>query len=112
MQVIVKKADTALVMMDNGLFVVACGYDVSRPDGEKWNAGHYFGDVYHPYDPVALSKAIEYFRLRTEQEYISRDRFSELATRFLDCINEDEDFDCTVQDMEAYEREYFCIVEE
>lgn len=35
-----------------------------------------------------LQKAIECFRVKTEEDYISRSRLEELATKFLDCAFE------------------------
>ena len=64
--------------------------------------GIYFGN-----GADALENAVESFRIRTERKYMTKGRLSELATRFVDCINGDEDMECVIDDMEDYEKEYF-----
>lgn len=97
-----KKKYALLKNLRNGEYVIACGYDETKPDGEKWDLGIYFGS-----GADALENAIESFRYRTESKFITKDRLSELTTRFIDCINEDEDMECVVADMTDYEREFF-----
>lgn len=57
----------------------------------------------------ALAMAVDYFRLRTESDYIGRNRLEELATRFKDCINGDEDFENMLDEMDDCEKEFFGI---
>lgn len=97
-----KKKYALLKNLRNGEYIVASGYDDSKPDGEKWDCGTYFGN-----DVMSLTAAVERFRSRTETSFITRERLCQLATQFIDCINGDDDMECVVDDMESYEREFF-----
>lgn len=87
---------------------------VDRLDKEKgslvWTCVYYnFGEFSSLSQAEALALAIDYFRLRTESDYIGRNRLEELATRFKDCINGDEDFENVLDDMDDCEKEFFGI---
>ena len=65
----------------------------------------------------ALSCAIDYFRMRTEDNYITRARLEELATLFKDGLIEDNEYEAMIYfnetcDMGDYEKEFFGIEEE
>lgn len=47
------------------------------------------------------------FTKKVKPDFITRDRLIELATRFKDVVNEDEDMEYVLQEMEDYELEFF-----
>ena len=64
----------------------------------------------------ALANAIDYFRYRTEENFIPRARLEELATLFKDGLIEDDEYEAMIYfdmtcDMEDYEKEFFGIGE-
>ena len=64
--------------------VVAHNYNPDAPENEQWSAGQYFY-YWDPQDkPESLSMALDYFRSRTEEDYIPRPRLEELCTKFKD----------------------------
>lgn len=73
---------------NNAQYVVVRNLDLSRDDSydDLWDAGMYFPD-----NIIGLQEAIDTFRFKTEDEYISRARLEELATNFKDYIFELED---------------------
>lgn len=65
----------------------------------------------------ALAHAVDYFRARTEENYIPRARLEELATLFKDGLIEDDEYEAMIYfnetcEMEDYEKEFFGIEEE
>ena len=97
-----KKKYALLKNLRNGEYIVACGFDESKPDGDKWDMAVYYGNEIDD-----LSAAVESFRNRTEPKFITKIRLDDLVTKFIDCINGDEDIECVIDDMEDYEKEYF-----
>lgn len=97
-------------------YAVVSGYDPTQPEGQQWASGTYFcywGDKGNQSN--YLQSALELFRYRTEENYISRSRLEELATQFKDeleeYLDEDEyeeffDYEC---DMDEYEKKFFEI---
>lgn len=76
-------------------YIVACDFDETQKEGEQWGHGTYFTHWNQDANEKqqALANALEYFRLRTETNYIHRHRLEELATRFKDgLIESDEDY--------------------
>ena len=65
----------------------------------------------------ALASAIDYFRMRTEDDYISRARLEELATLFKDGLIEDDEYEAMIYfdevcEMEEHEKKFFGIGED
>lgn len=63
-----------------------------------------------------LAHAVDYFRARTEENYIPRARLEELATLFKDGLICDDEYEAMIYfnetcDMEDYEKEFFGIEE-
>lgn len=107
-----KKRKVALLQSESDVqYVVATGYDPTAPEGQQWGHGSYFMYVTDKEKVKALSSAIDLFRYRTEQDYISRERMSEIATRAIDVIHGDEDECELVDDLDKFERDYFGIRE-
>lgn len=89
-------------------FAVVSGYNPDAPEDQQWDHGSYFPYWEDPNRKVQmLSNALEYFRCLTEENYIPRERLIELATRFKDCENGDDDLDNVLDDMEDNEIEFF-----
>ena len=86
-RVLLRKEDCALLEA-NMQYIVACGYDETKPKGQQWNYGLYF--MYHNTKENALYKAIETFRERTEDNYILRNRLEKLAMLFKNGLIEDD----------------------
>ena len=97
-------------------YVVASGYDPTQPEGQQWNHGTYFTYQNDSQKANSLSNALELFRYRTEENYISRSRLEELATQFKDeliekYLEEEDyeeffDYECG---MTEYEKKFFEI---
>ena len=110
---ILRKGNHALLQSESDTqYVVASGYDQTQPEGQQWGHGTYF--CYYNPDKKAehLQMSVDYFRSKTEENYISRSRLEELATRFKDCVNGDEDMENVIDDMEDYELDFFGIERE
>ena len=109
---ILRKDDYA-VLQNKGdtQYVMAWGYNPDAPENQQWAFGMYFTYWTNTEAKArCLANAIDYFRSNIEENYISRGRVEELATRFKDCINGDEDYEYLVNnDMYENEREFFGI---
>ena len=102
-------------------FVVAWDYDPDGEENKQWSGGEYFSYWQEERKSYYLSKAIDFFRMRTEPDYIPRGRLEELATKFKDKMTEfaiecnvsDADFEYELEefDLEDYEREFFGLHE-
>lgn len=100
-------------------YCVANGYDPTQPEGQQWNHGTYFTYQNDSQKANSLANALELFRYRTEENYISRSRLEELSTQFKDglygaYLEEDEykeffDNEC---EMTEYEKKFFEIESE
>lgn len=97
-------------------YVVACGYDETQPENQQWNHGIYF-TPHHATElekTRMLSKAIECFRIKVDEEYISHSRLEELATYSFHALIEDDEesameyFEYEL-DLTDFERKYFGI---
>lgn len=100
-----------IALIDRGIeYVVAIGYD-----GKQWEQGIYFTHWDNEIEKLRmLSKAAECFRVKTDDEYISRSRLEELATDSLHALLEDDEetaMEFFEQELELteFEREYFGI---
>ena len=80
-----------------------CGYNPDRPEGQQWEQGKYFSKANGLMGVLGLYGAVDYMYSRLDKNYIARERFIELATRFKDCANGDEDLDYVKDDMEDNE---------
>lgn len=92
---ILKKGNTVLLQNElDTQYVVASGYNPDAKEDEQYSGGKCFS--YHSNNKMKaekLSAALEYFRYKTEEKYISRCRLEELATLFKDALIEnDEDY--------------------
>lgn len=97
-------------------YVVASGYDPTQPEDQQWNHGTYFTYQDDSQKVSSLANALELFRYRTEENYISRSRLEELVTNFKnelleEYLEEDEyeeffDYECG---MDEYEKKFFEI---
>ena len=107
---ILRKGNYALLQSETDTqYVVASGYDPTQPENQQWGHGMYF--CYYNQDKKAehLQMAVDCFRRKTEENYIPRLRLEELATRFKDCVNGDEDMENVIDDMEDCELDFFGI---
>ncbi|GFI61099.1 hypothetical protein IMSAG049_00252 [Clostridiales bacterium] len=66
-------------------YVVACNYDKKRLENQQWDNGIYFTHFNRNEleKTRMLSRAIECFRKKVDEEYISRSRLEEIATNVL-----------------------------
>lgn len=110
---ILRKGNIALLQNESDTqFVVAFDYDPTEIEDNQWSHGHYFEYWTSERKPRRLYDAVDAFRSRTEENYISHYRLEELATKFKDRIAEDA-IDFAISDDEF--REFFedeCEMEE
>ena len=115
-EVICENGNYALILRGSRMeeYAVVCGLNKERGDWE-WTACYYnFGEYASCTKAEALFLALDYFRMRTEQNYIPCCRLKELATLFKDGLIEDgeaeamEYFD-TVCEMTDEEKDFFGI---
>lgn len=113
--IILRNGRYALLEMETQ-YVVACGFDETQPENQQWENGLYYSHWNESATEKQrmLSAALEVFRIRTEKDYIHRNRLEELATKFKDGLLEaDKDFAMEYFDseceMEDYEKEFFGI---
>lgn len=87
---ILRKDEYALLQNVNDTqFAVVYQYDPSAKEDNQWCAAKYF-EYWKPERKCkCFYDAVEFFRARTELEYITRCRLEELATKFKDRIAED-----------------------
>ena len=91
---LLRKDDYALLQSENDTqYCVASGYDPTQPEDEQWCSGTYFtywywNDTERKAD--CLQNALDYFRSKTEKNYLSRCRLEELATLFKDGLISDD----------------------
>lgn len=100
-RILLQKNNIVLVESKND-YIVGIGYDETQPIGQQWGHGLYFSRNVN-----GLVSAIETFRYRTEEDYISRERLEELATKFKDCAIGDEDITYVISDMSEEEIDFF-----
>lgn len=114
--VILRKNGYALLQnQDDTQYVVASGYNPDAPGDSQWDHGKYYlyksnKDI----KSICLQNALDYFRNRTEDTYITRQRLEELATLLKDGLVED-DYDSAMEyfeytcDMTPAEKEWLGI---
>lgn len=83
-------------------YIVGIYFDETQPKGSQWGHGLYFSHTVE-----GLTSALEAFRRRTEDNYITRSRVIELATQFKDCAMEDDDLLDVIDNMDESEIEFF-----
>jgi hypothetical protein len=111
-EVLLRVGTYALIKIEGELltnYVVASYYN--EEDG-TWAYGHYFNATthYESDNVFALMEASEYLYSKIDPEYISRERMSEIATRFKDNLDYDGlEYAIDDLEMEDYEKEYFEI---
>ena len=93
-------------------WIVGCGYNSGRPEGQQWEQGKYFSKANGLMGVLGLYGAVEYMYSRLDESYIPRERLIELATRFKDCVNGDEDLEYVKDDMTDNELRFFELDEE
>lgn len=115
-EVILEKGDYALILRGSRMeeYAVVNGLNKERGDW-AWTCCYYNFSEFAPIDKAeALFLALDYFRMRTETNYIPRCRLEELATQFKDGLIEDDEesameyFD-EVCEMTDEEKEFFGI---
>lgn len=99
MNIILRKGKYALIDRGNRLKEIAVVYGLNK-EKEEWKHTCNYWSYEYDGNPIgcldkafALSQALELFRVKTEENYIHRNRLEELATKFKDGLLEcDEDF--------------------
>jgi hypothetical protein len=111
MKLLFQKNKVALLESQQN-YIVAIGFK----DNYVWEHGYYF-TLHRPGDKAEkLSKALDFFRYKTEEDYITRTRLEELATKFKDGLFEAdceyaEEFIETEMDLTHMEKEWLGIEE-
>lgn len=114
---ILRNGNYALLQSESDTqYVVASGYDSTQPEGQQWNHGTYFTYQDDSQKVSSLANALELFRYRTGENYISRSRLEELATNFKNELLEEyleegeyEKFFDYEFGMDEYEKKFFEI---
>ena len=115
-EVILEKGDYALILRGSRMeeYAGVCGLNKERGEW-AWTGCYYnFGNYAQIDKAKALYLSLDYFRMRTETDYITRWRLEELATLFKDRLIEDDEesameyFD-EVCEMTDEEKEWFGI---
>lgn len=115
-EVILEKGEYALILRGSRMeeYAVVNGLNKERGDW-GWTCCYYNFSEFAPIDKAeALFLALDYFRMRTETDYIPRCRLEELATQFKDGLIENDEesaiiyFD-EVCEMTENEKEFFGI---
>lgn len=112
MKLLFQKNEVALLESQQN-YIVATGFK----NNYTWEHGYYF-TLHRPGDKAEkLLKALDFFRYKTEEDYITRTRLEELATKFKDGLFEAdceyaEEFIETEMDLTHMEKEWLGIEEE
>ena len=100
---ILRKRNIALLQNESDTqFVVAFNYDPTGTEDNQWSHGKYFEYWTPERKSRRLYDAVDAFRSRTEENYISHYRLEELATKFKNRIAEDA-IDFAISDDEFLE---------
>ena len=117
-EVMLEKGDKALIVRGVNLmeYAVVSGLNKERGDWAATCCYFSFAPGFMMSKEEALSRALDAFRYRTEENYITRDRLVELATLFKDGLleNDEETADIyfrEVCDMDEKELEWFGLKE-
>lgn len=116
---ILRKDTYALLQSESDTqYAVVSDYNPTLPENQQWSSGTYFTYWNDPKRKVnCLQITLDYFRMRTEENYIPRCRLEELATLFKDGLISDdresamEYFD-EYCEMSEEEKEWFGIEED
>ena len=115
-ELIMESGEYALILRGSRMEEYAVVNGLNKEAGEwGWTCCYYnFGNYTQIDKAQALFLALDYFRMRTETDYITRRRLEELATQFKDGLIEDDEesameyFD-EVCEMSESEKEFFGI---
>ena len=117
-EVIMEKKEYALILRGNKMkeYAVVNGLN-KETDSWAWTAAYWayeYDEMLLDNQASALASAVDYFRMRTEDNYIPRARLEELATLFKDGLIEDDKYEAMIYfdetcEMEDYEKEFFGI---
>ena len=119
-EVIMKKGDYALILRGNELKEYAVVTGLNKEKGDWGRTSEYWSYEYKGVamgnQALALASAVDFFRMRTEDNYIPRPRLEELATLFKDGLIEDDEESAMeyfeeVCEMKDHEKEFFGIEE-
>ena len=115
---LLRKGNVSLLQAQSDTQYCVCrNYNPDAKEDQQYDGGTYFcywGDKERK--AYFLSAALENFRVKTEENYISRARLEELATKFKDGLIEDDresameyfDYEC---EMTEEEKEWLGITE-
>lgn len=115
---LLRKGNVSLLQAQSDTQYCVCrNYNPDAKEDQQYDGGTYFcywGDKERK--AYFLSAALENFRVKTEEDYISRARLEELATKFKDGLIEDDresameyfDYEC---EMTEEEKEWLGITE-
>lgn len=115
---LLRKGNVSLLQSQSDTQYCICrNYNPDAKEDQQYDGGTYFcywGDKERK--PYFLSAALENFRAKTEEDYISRSRLEELATKFKDGLIEDDresameyfEYEC---EMTEEEKEWLGITE-
>lgn len=111
---LLRKGNVSLLQSQSDTQYCVCrNYDPKAKEDQQYDNGSYFCYFDNKDQQVfALASAIETFRYKTEENYITRSRLEELATEFKDrLIEADEEFakDYFPFELEDYEMKFFEI---
>lgn len=106
-EVLLRSGRYALVETDYN-YIVAHGFNENDPIGEMWGHGSYYGKGNNGETQArALLNAVDHYASHVSDDYITRERLIELATRFKD-VAEGHELMCDVlEDMTEFEKAFF-----
>ena len=109
-KLIMESGEYALILRGSRMKEYAVVYQLDKAKGEwAWTCIYYNFDSYSPFSQAeALAEAIDYFRYRTEKDFIPRCRLEELATLFKDGLISDD----RESAMEYFDEKSFFGIEE
>mgnify|MGYP004673069153 CR=1 FL=1 len=99
----------ALIDYEKGKqFIIASGYDPTRKEGEQWDYGRYFLYNNNNDKAIMLDAALVAFQIKTRENFISKERCIEIATKAIGYIpEEDLEYFLDDVDLSKYETDYF-----
>lgn len=113
---LLRKGNVSLLQSQSDTQYCVCrNYNPEAKEDQQYDNGIYF--CYwedKERKPYCLSLALDTFRCRTEENYISRSRLEELASKFADGLMQDDkesamEYFTEECEMEDYEMEFFGI---
>ena len=115
-EVIFEKENYALILRGSKMNEYAVVYGLNKGNQDWAYTCYYcpFGRIWYTDKTAALSSTLDYFRMKTETNYIPRCRLEELATQFKDRLIEDDEESAMeyfneVCEMSDSEKEFFGI---